>query len=328
MYNPSYGGPDQSPDPYEPPSPMSATPWWQDPSTRPAGYTGPWPPPLPPGTHYGPTPGSIEADSPGSAQVPPITPGQSPDYHPDWWGNAPPAPPSPPPPPPPTPPIGQGPLTAPFNQVFNAPSPINLGGPTGIPYIPPIPTFTPPTYTPPPAFSYAEYAPSAPFVGPTAQSALSDPGYQFRASEGQRALEQSAAARGLLNTGGTLKDLLNYGQNLASQEYQNVWDRAFNTYGMNEANRFNTYRTNREGAVNAYNTNYQTQYVDPYKNAYQGAMDIYAPKLQQWITQGSAGQRQSELDYDRSWQQFLQNFRQFQDQRDSTWDKLFKLQTI
>ena len=32
-----------------------------------------------------------------------------------------------------------------------------------------------------------------------------DPGYQFRLSEGQKALERSAAAGGSLGSGGTLK---------------------------------------------------------------------------------------------------------------------------
>ena len=52
-----------------------------------------------------------------------------------------------------------------------------------------------------------------------------DPGYQFRMSEGVKALERSAAARGLLQSGGTLKGVTQYGQNLASDEYQNAFQR-------------------------------------------------------------------------------------------------------
>lgn len=58
-----------------------------------------------------------------------------------------------------------------------------------------------------------------------------DPGYQFRAREGQQALERGAAARGKLLSGGTLRALLQYGQNLASQEYGNAYTRSL------EANR-------------------------------------------------------------------------------------------
>ena len=59
-----------------------------------------------------------------------------------------------------------------------------------------------------------------------------DPGYAFRLSEGQKALERSAAARGGLISGGALKAAAGYGQNMASQEYQN----AFNRYQTNRSN--------------------------------------------------------------------------------------------
>lgn len=45
------------------------------------------------------------------------------------------------------------------------------------------------------------------------------PGYQFRLGEGLKALERSAASRGTLLTGGTLKGLERFGQNYASNEY-------------------------------------------------------------------------------------------------------------
>lgn len=52
-----------------------------------------------------------------------------------------------------------------------------------------------------------------------------DPGYDFRLAEGQKLLQGSAAARGGLLSGATLKDLTNYGQGAASQEYANAFDR-------------------------------------------------------------------------------------------------------
>lgn len=52
-----------------------------------------------------------------------------------------------------------------------------------------------------------------------------DPGYNFRMAEGLKALERSAAARGLLQSGGTLKGIQQYGQNLASSEYENAFSR-------------------------------------------------------------------------------------------------------
>lgn len=59
-----------------------------------------------------------------------------------------------------------------------------------------------------------------------------DPGYAFRMSEGLKALDRQAAARGGLISGGALKASQRYGQDLASQEYMN----AFNRYQTNRAN--------------------------------------------------------------------------------------------
>lgn len=53
-----------------------------------------------------------------------------------------------------------------------------------------------------------------------------DPGYAFRLAEGQKALERSAAARGGLLSGSTLKGAQRFGQDLASQEYMNAFNRA------------------------------------------------------------------------------------------------------
>jgi hypothetical protein len=60
-----------------------------------------------------------------------------------------------------------------------------------------------------------------------------DPGYAFRLSEGQKALDRSAAARGGLISGNALKAASRYGQEMGSQEYTN----AFNRYQQERAAR-------------------------------------------------------------------------------------------
>ena len=67
------------------------------------------------------------------------------------------------------------------------------------------------------------------------QQFQADPGYAFRLSEGQKALERSAAARGNLLSGGTGKALARYGQEMGSQEYMN----AFNRYQAERQARLN-----------------------------------------------------------------------------------------
>lgn len=59
-----------------------------------------------------------------------------------------------------------------------------------------------------------------------------DPGYAFRLSEGQKALDRQAAARGGLISGGALKAAARYGQDMGSQEYGN----AYNRYQTNRTN--------------------------------------------------------------------------------------------
>ncbi len=62
-----------------------------------------------------------------------------------------------------------------------------------------------------------------------------DPGYAFRLAEGQKALERSAAARGALFGGGTLRGLTRYNQDFASNEFTN----AYNRFQQNRATRYN-----------------------------------------------------------------------------------------
>ena len=69
----------------------------------------------------------------------------------------------------------------------------------------------------------------------TGQDIYSDPSYQFRLQQGQDAIQSSAAAKGGLLTGATLKALQNYGQESASQEYSN----AYNRFNADQTNRYN-----------------------------------------------------------------------------------------
>jgi len=65
---------------------------------------------------------------------------------------------------------------------------------------------------------------------------IDDPSYQFRLQQGQRALEASAAAKGQLFTAGQQQALQGYGQDVASTEYQNAYNRFYSdqTRRLNE----------------------------------------------------------------------------------------------
>jgi hypothetical protein len=94
-----------------------------------------------------------------------------------------------------------------------------------------------------------------------------DPGYAFRLSEGQKALDRQAAARGNLISGGALKAATRYGQDMGSQEYQN----AFNRYQTNRSNQLQplgnlmasgqSAASNQGAAAGAYGTNAGQTYM-------------------------------------------------------------------
>jgi len=52
-----------------------------------------------------------------------------------------------------------------------------------------------------------------------------DPSYKFRFDQGLEAVNRGAAASGMLNSGNRLAELMSYGQNLASTEYGNQFQR-------------------------------------------------------------------------------------------------------
>jgi hypothetical protein len=138
-----------------------------------------------------------------------------------------------PPPAPPPPPTPDG-----FGNVIEQPfdtDPQPTGdGPTGDgdPYG--MGTFTPPSYSGPmrPSFNFPAPPKFNPrmFMSPTLDEAKNEPGYQFRLQSGTDALDRSAAARGTLRTGNTLRDIVEYGQNFGEQAYQTMFDRALRAY--------------------------------------------------------------------------------------------------
>lgn len=86
------------------------------------------------------------------------------------------------------------------------------------------------------------------FTAPNDVTEQNDPGYQFRLAQGEKALENAAASRGTVLSGGHLKALSRYGQDYASNEYGNVYNRAFqqylqgyNEFQNNQANKFNRF---------------------------------------------------------------------------------------
>lgn len=88
--------------------------------------------------------------------------------------------------------------------------------------------------------SLQQYAASNPqFTAPTAAQAEATPGYQFQLKAGQDAIQNSAAASGLAQGGGTLAALTQYGQGLAGTYYQNAFNNAQSQFQTNQSTTLN-----------------------------------------------------------------------------------------
>lgn len=122
--------------------------------------------------------------------------------------------------------------------------------------------FTYPTWQAPPAFT-----PPADFVAPDRAAMEQDPGYQFRVEQGQKGIERSAAARGTLLSGGTLKDLEDYRQGLASQEYGQVYGRKLQDWTTNYNKALTDYQTLYNADMTDWTTNFNKA-IQEYQQSY------------------------------------------------------------
>ena len=152
----------------------------------------------------------------------------------------------------------------------------------------PLPEFNAPRFEAPPPFVYDKK-----FGAPTVADLTADPSFQFRLDQGRKALEQSAAGKGVLRTGGTLKDLMNYGQNFASNEYGNVYNR-----------KFNEYKFDYDKEADIYSKNYGVS-RDVFDRNYRAAYDEFQPKMTGWQTNANADQRAAESLFERDWQKYV-----------------------
>lgn len=67
---------------------------------------------------------------------------------------------------------------------------------------------------------------------------MTGPDYQFRMNEGVRAMDSSAAQRGMLLSGNQLRSLQEYGQGMASSEFGNYYNRMAGIAGLSQPTDF------------------------------------------------------------------------------------------
>ena len=112
------------------------------------------------------------------------------------------------------------------------------------------------------------------FTAPTALEAAAEPGVRMMQTEAQRAIEQSAAARGTALGGNTMAALQDRSAGIASQAYGDVYNRAQNTYATNAQQAWQAYQARYAGNQADKATFYESQ-DRPYSRAANNAQMGY-----------------------------------------------------
>lgn len=236
-------------------------------------------------------------------------------------------------------------LLDPYPGTFTPPDP-QAAAQQAIGLLPPVPQYqapatpqiapfpTPPPFQAPDPFRGPDPFAYQDFQAPTGDAIYQDPSYQFRVDQGRKALEASASAKGTLRTGGTLKDLLHYGQQFASNEYGNIYDRKAADWQRNRDNAFQSWDANYRTMADEYDrnfgnllTSYETNYrvpMDAYKTNRDTALSLYdrdaaqtqaafAPQMQRYQNESAAALAAPNEAYDRSWQEYLQDWKMYEE---------------
>lgn len=229
--------------------------WWENPA--PVGWTGPWPPPLGPGDTYGAVQGQVNHTA-ANAQAEDLmdaplafgrawqasggkTPAElkafadaHPQYHAELFGSK----------------MNKVKIGGKVFKAISATSDPNAaanqwlditngegggGGNVDLTGQGINPTYLAPWTQ---EFQAPAGATLADFKAPTMND---DPSFDWRLGQLKGAIENSAAGRGVLNSGGTLYDLGNNLSNFISQDYGNVFNRAFTAWGGNRQNANDVY---------------------------------------------------------------------------------------
>ena len=116
------------------------------------------------------------------------------------------------------------------------------------------------------------------FQAPTMAEVEGTPGYEFRRREGERAIENAAAAQGIARTGGAMKDLMRYGQDYATGEYDRAYTRAL---GENQLSYHRALQENQDQYGRA---------LGEYQMGYGQRGDVYDASMQRAMAEARMGE--------------------------------------
>jgi hypothetical protein len=203
---------------------------------------------------------------------------------------------------------GWGDLLQPWDTPFVPPNRNQMPGPVLYGSDSSYPAFAPPQGTPGygqgstavlPDFDAPDVPTLPGFRAPTMEEVQGTPGYEFRRNEGITAREHMGARQGITRTLGLTKELERYGQDYASQEYEKEYARRAGEYDR-----------------------LYDQTMGVYDRRFSNAAAEYQPNVLRYNTETAAGQRQEELDYNRAWAEYLQDYQEWYKHQQSVFDRL------
>jgi hypothetical protein len=161
-------------------------------------------------------------------------------------------------------------------------------------------------------FQYTNQMPTQDFKAPTWDELQArDPGIQARLAEAQKAIETSAAARGMTMSGSTLGALQRQSQTLAANEYAPAYQRALGEYqqeyGQDWQRQQEAYARALTGNQLEYGREYQQQ-GDIYGRQLAENQQLYNRQWQQQDTDYARQLAQNQLLYGRGMEQYKQGY--------------------
>ena len=152
-----------------------------------------------------------------------------------------------------------------------------------------------------------------------AEDLQDDPGYQWRLDQGNKGVERSAAASGMLQSGKTLKGLQRWSQGLASQEYRDAYGRARSEFDLGRdqtrgayGRAWDEFGQRRDQTREAYGRD-----SNEYDRRYSQGLDAYGRAMQEWgLEYGTEADT-----YNRSWDQFLNRQNQWERDQGNRWNR-------
>ena len=152
-------------------------------------------------------------------------------------------------------------------------------------------------------FQYdAWQAPDA-FKAPTMQEAQAAPGFQMMMDQGRKALEASAAAKGMSRSGQQHADLMDYGQKMGARGYQDVYQRRAGEHQQRGRELERDYKTGYGAARDMYDVGRENQ-LGAYGLERQESRDQFAPKMAQYGMDRRSAQQDREFQRKKAWQEY------------------------